>query len=694
MTIKYVLRGSVVVGLFGLLLTPLLVSNSLFFPYITGKAFFFRLITEIIFALWLGLILLDKSYRPRRSLLLLALTVFTAIVTLATIFSQNPARSFWSNFERMEGLITYFHLLAYFVVLGSVLQSEKLWRWFFNFSIAVSVVVGLYSLSQIVHGLQAGAIGRIDATLGNPTYLAVYMLINVFLAAWQWWRARAETGWPYLYGPVIFLQLVVLYYTATRGAILGFIGGGLIAALIMILWGWREGLVKRLAGGLFLGLIILTAGFWLLKDASFVKQNPVLSRFANISLTEQTTESRLTIWAMSLRGFKERPLLGWGPENYNLVFNKYYEPKLFRNEQWFDRSHNIFFDWLISAGLLGLIGYLSLFALVFYYIWRRSADTVERALWVGFLVAYFFQNIFVFDNLISYLLFWSILAYWHRRSLPSVSMPPTAVNPKSFGRQAAAVIIAAATIFIIYAVNVKPWLANRNLIRALTPSSDPVSNLTLFKQVLASGTPIGFAETREQLLNTALGVYGNDKIATSTRELFINLAANEMGAQVKQAPTDARHQLFLGTFLLNLGQTQLALPYLERAHELSPRKQTIMFALARGYFQAGQSARAVKLTEEAFNLDRRFESARNFLIELYVGTKNYPEVLKLWQEAVAIDPANVQSRLSLAASYLANGKRDLAIEALEAVLTLDPKQKAQVDFYIKEIRAGRNPVQE
>jgi len=43
---------------------------------------------------------------------------------------------------------------------------------------------------------------------------------------------------------------------------------------------------------------------------------------------------------MAWEGVKEKPLLGWGQENFNLVFNKYYEPSLYGQEVWFDRVHN------------------------------------------------------------------------------------------------------------------------------------------------------------------------------------------------------------------------------------------------------------------------------------------------------------------------------------------------------------------
>src|SRR3989344_3229408 len=130
MVLNKVLHWLVLGGLLLLALTPLLVSTSMFFPFITGKGFFFRAVTEIILALWIILALRDPNYRPRRSWILLTMSAWLLVTALATAWGANPYRSFWSNFERMEGLISYLHLFAYFLVLISILRRAKTWKIF------------------------------------------------------------------------------------------------------------------------------------------------------------------------------------------------------------------------------------------------------------------------------------------------------------------------------------------------------------------------------------------------------------------------------------------------------------------------------------------------------------------------------------------------------------------------------------
>src|SRR3989339_1646027 len=285
---------------------------------------------------------------------LLYVGIFAVIFALSSIFGENFYRSFWSNYERMEGLVTYLHLLAYFLVLAGSMKTERIWNWLFHTTLLASAIIAFYGIFQLFGVLQTHQGSRLDATLGNASYLAVYMIFHIFLALALFYRAKDFRKWIYLF--VIILESFVLYHTATRGAILGIIGGLLISWLLIAVLSSNK--KTRLAHmSLLAGVVIIISGFLFLKTADFVKTSPVLSRFAGISLTETTTESRLTIWKMSWRGFKEKPIFGWGQENFNLVFNKYYEPILYKQEPWFDRAHNVFFDRLTTNGIFGLLSY-------------------------------------------------------------------------------------------------------------------------------------------------------------------------------------------------------------------------------------------------------------------------------------------------------------------------------------------------
>jgi hypothetical protein len=60
---------------------------------------------------------------------------------------------------------------------------------------------------------------------------------------------------------------------------------------------------------------------------------------------------------------------------------------------------------------------------------------------------------------------------------------------------------------------------------------------------------------------------------------------------------------------------------------------------------------------------------------------------------VETDDKNEQYHLSLGAAYLQAGNRPLAIQQIRRVIELDPNFKSQGESLIRDIQAGRNPVQ-
>ena len=231
------LRWVVWVGLFIIPFLPLLVASNSFFPFITGKNFVFRTIIEIVFALWLILALRDKDYLPKKSYLLYSVLALLIVTGLATFFSESPYRSFWSNYERMGGLVSLLHLGGYFVVLISVLKKKLEWFWLANTALIANWLIVIYSFLQlagqaVIH--QGGV--RLDATLGNATYLAVYLLFTIFISAYLFSSVK-NISVKVLYGLTILVDLFLLYHTATRGTILGLLAGLIIFAGLIILKG-------------------------------------------------------------------------------------------------------------------------------------------------------------------------------------------------------------------------------------------------------------------------------------------------------------------------------------------------------------------------------------------------------------------------------------------------------------------------
>lgn len=727
MMLNRILKHSIIIGLFSSLFIPFIVSSQLYFPFITGKGFAFRILIGIVFFLWTILVVRDRSYLPKKSPLLISVSVFIVIVFFANLFGINRSVSFWSNLERMDGFALLIHLYMYFLVLISVFKTTDLWRWFMTASVVTSVAMSLYGFLQLTGKLEIHqGNARLDGTLGNATYLAIYLLFNIFFALYLLYKYK-HTYIRIALGVAVILQLIAIFYTATRGALLGLLSGVLLSSIIISFYS-RSVIFKKIGIGLIIFIITFVTLFLAFRDTSFIRGNLVLNRFSDISLEDKTTLSRFTIWKMAWEGFKERPLFGYGQNNFNIIFDREYDPKLHAQEQWFDRAHNVVFDWMVAGGALGLFGYLAIFLSAFYLLLRKTKKNIlEKALFVGLLCAYFFQNLFVFDNLISYTLFFMVLAYIHtqatsgenenekgqeqnnknnknnRENIPLISAPVI--------QNSVSIALAISMLLFIYFINVPALRSTAMLIKAvqvglnssgelLTGYGAPEEHLDLFRKALAKES-LATSEIRVRFLNTSLTIARASNVSQEFKNIFILEAISELEKEISKSPDDARYPYVLGTTLLELGQYQAGLSLIERASTLSPNKQSIRVALPYAYFGLGQGDQALLIAKEVYEIEKNsvqawsvyadiaFRLKRGDLVEALiiesVNMKQTSRVVTFVGSLVNQNPTDSQFRIPLALAYQANGQTEKAIEVLEKTKIDFPSMAVTIDDLIDDL---------
>ena len=717
------LRKTVIFLLCLVPLIPFIVWNQFFFPFITGKNFAFRIIVELAFAVWAILMLRDPSSRPRWSALPVVMLAFLISAGISAILAENPLKAFWSNFERMEGWIGLLHSTAYFFLLWSTLKTEAAWKWFWNTSIVVSILMSLYGLMQLSGALTINQGGlRVDGTFGNATYMAVYMLFHVFISGYFLVKTWADTYlMRFFYIFAIVLQATMIFFSATRGTILGLIGGVILTGLLALFLG-KGNIAMKKWGIVAIGVVLfLAGGFIAIKDTPFVQNDGVLSRLASINIAQG--ETRFAIWSMALKGVADRPIFGWGQEGYNYIFNKYYEPRLHSQEPWFDRAHNAFMDWLVAGGAVGFLLYVSLYALALWMLWRSQSPftAFERSIFTGLLAAYAFHNLFVFDHLLSYVFFMSTLAYISYRAYSGTEnkLAGPALSEGMMVIAAPAIIVVMCVAFYFFNV---PGIATASyIIQGISPHASINENFAFFKKARES-RGLGSQETAEQLIQFAAQVKTLNAGDAAFQQAVAQYAAEEMTKELERTPNDARLRMFLGSFYRQMGENDRALEELTKAHELSPRKQHILFELAILEYGRGNNEAALRYFKDAYDLAPDYEQARAFyaatairmgqnqladslmlehwktvspdndyILQAYLDTKNFERVIAIAKGRVDANPNDAQKHVQLAAAYLAGNYRAEAIAEIRAAISADPTFKTQGEFYIGEIQAGRNP---
>lgn len=722
-----------------LLVVPFVVTSSMFFPFITGKNILFRILVAVMTGAWLLLAHRKPSYRPKRSWILWSVLALLIIIGVADIFGVNPTKAFWSNFERMDGYITLLHFGLFVFVTASVLNTQKLWNAFLNTTVGASAIMGGYALLQIAGLITINQGGvRVDGTFGNATYLAVYMLFHIFLTLLLLVRYQGKQSVRWLYGAAIVLQVFILMKTATRGAMLGLFGGLVLTALLVALFEKERVAIKKSARNGLIVLVILAGLFFALKNTAVVQNVEPLRRLASISLEEGTVRSRLTLWSSTAwNGFKERPVLGWGQEGFGVVFAKHYDPDMYDQEPWFDRAHNVFLDWLIAGGVLGLAAYLLLFGTALYYLWfnspralgesgkpRNTFDVVEKSILTGLLAGYFFHNLFVFDNVMSYILFGLVLAYIHARSrqMPQLENKKEKEIPVGNTALIYASYIAVPILVIVsvYTLAIRPALGARSLINSLRQQETLSDNLAHFEKTF-SYRPITQEETLLQLFQMTNGVVANPNIPNETKQVFATFAIQQGNAYSEKIENDVRHELFFSIFLMRIGLFDQAEQHLTRALGLSPNKQQILNTAGQFYLATENTQEALSFFKKAYEVAPQFdgpaaayaaalirtgntEEAEGFLMErfetllvphpeiinAYASVGNSTRLRDLWEARVALNPEDAQAHLGLAAALVELGQTSEAREHALKAVQLDPSLIEQAEQIVGEIQTPEN----
>lgn len=420
------------------------VMDSIFFPFIGGKDWFFRFAVELSLIsalLWWAFEAREGEVKSRlkqlfKKPLVRAITVFVIAFLLACFFAYDMHAALWSNYERGEGGFQMLHYYLFFLLLAFLFREEKDWRRIFGFSLCAAVVmigyglfanfgttgfIGPYTGSTLPSGWLHKLIdGRFDGSLGNPAYVAPYLMFSMFFAGYLWIMARrdkrATKRTPWGYGALIVIFLFFFFLSQTRGAFIGMI----LSAFVFLLYLFFAGtsLERKWSGILLAIFVVIGGGLFAVRNTTFVKNLPE-GRLLQLSLSDQTAQTRLWVWGEAWQGFLERPLLGWGPENFTTVYDAHFNPNFFvpnqNTETWFDRAHSVYFDYLSETGILGLLSYLGIFGVFAWEFFRthrhKTASVVLAGIILAIPVAYLGQGVAIFDVFPMYLCLFMFMAF-------------------------------------------------------------------------------------------------------------------------------------------------------------------------------------------------------------------------------------------------------------------------------------------
>jgi len=247
-----------------------------------------------------------------------------------------------------------------------------------------------------------GGVKRILAIYHSPNHLALalgrVMPVALALVVFGGLVRRAARGLAVTGAASFALMTVVLYFTYSRGGLIG-----IAAAALVVLAGWRWRLaVGAAALGVLVALVLpMVAG----------------ERFGQVLPLVQRVYVWQAAWAMAL----DHPLTGVGLDNFLYHYPQYIlaEAKL---EPDMSHPHNLFLDFWLRMGILGLAALALTVGRFWEQIHRLISHTDPWAKWAGLALAASMVDFLVhglIDN--SYFLIDLAFLFWLTAALAAVA---------------------------------------------------------------------------------------------------------------------------------------------------------------------------------------------------------------------------------------------------------------------------------
>lgn len=621
------------VCLLALTLTPLIVDKSVFAPYVSGESIFIRGVLVIVSILFSINFFYKKEFKNEiiekikkiiKNPLFLSISAFIFVAGISTIFAVDKYGAFWGNLERAEGLVGLISFFAFFI-FSLLIFEKKDWLSFFKLILIVTLALVVKEFVQYAGGLE-----RPNSFVYNPTFLAGYLLFSIFSSVIVFKesiqsKGFIEKGWMYLSIITIILSIIGIFLTQTRGSILG-LAVGVIAVLVYgVLKGrgisYNKFNLRKISIIILCCIFAFGALFVFTRKSELWQKVPGLARVAVISSEDATTNTRLLTAKLSLDAINplknslKKSLIGWGPENFTLAYQKYLNPLQFKYEtRWFDRAHNKIFDVLVMSGILGLVAYLTLWFYFFKLVLKRKEFSLINVglLFVG--ISFLVHLLFIFDHITTYIPFFATLAF--TVYLATSDKSDELKDNNQYNNKIkiiSGILFCTLTVFLCFVffrgdlpayIDMKEYLA-------LKKANNPELMLSRVDKIF---TPFTIAQAN--IRNDFLVTYGSNTDMKDTTLVKLNeIATTKEEEFVNKRPFDSRSLVYIANVYSGKGKELKDQSFLEKGEgyfrkvvALAPNRPDSNYGLALNLYYQMKFSESFVFFERALDLDSAFFS--------------------------------------------------------------------------------------
>lgn len=284
-----------------------------------------------------------------------------SILLISSLFGVHPLESVIGGSYRHQGILFFLTLWLIYKTVELLNSKQKS---FLSKGLGIAILVESvfvllqYVLGKLYFGHALGTIGESNAVAG-------------FLAM----------GFPFVYKnfskTLFVIPIISILIAESRSGLLAFLPN-------------LFPLIKNLGSRYKFALMIFIGIFTI-----------VFIGFISIGKGGSPFENRSLIWKLGFGQIISKPILGFGAESGEIVFNKaFYRYGLPLDRLIIDRAHNLFLDVTMWSGIIGLV----LFSLFLFERIKNIKKYSHKIAFISFLVYSMFQPLSIVHWLFAFLL--------------------------------------------------------------------------------------------------------------------------------------------------------------------------------------------------------------------------------------------------------------------------------------------------
>ncbi len=636
---------------------PLIVSYSLSNDqFDLPKLTFMRLVSIFLIIGFAAKLCTEQTQRRGLTAIHYLVLVFLALILVSTSFSVHLPTSIFGKYKRYQGLLTYLNYGLLFFLSSYFFRSIQTARIIARSMILAASMVSAYGLIQYFGWDFFGwalpfESGRSFSTFGNPVLLGGFLIIALPISLGLTFSATTtkEQMFYTVSSMLVFSCLITTFSRASWFAAL------LIASLFVVsvavrLGRWRQ--TALLLGCLLLIMISLIAysSFRQAQTSADVKE-----RLTSSFLVEGSSTTRWQIWTGALFMLTDRPLLGFGPDCFRLVFRRYQTltyKRLVGETTIADDAHNYFLQLASTAGLPATFVFAAtlivFLVLMHQFLVRQKADR-QYIFLLGLIlsvVGYSFYLIFGISIVGSAALFWTIMGMATGLSTVQRTNYPAA-NSGSIAR----ILVFAIAILVLVPLAVLsafPFVADYYFSRA-----NDLARSGQYREAIHNYNQAIFFFPVRDLYYYQVASLDLKKARASEEIEYYRRAVNAAKSAKRISPLETDNYFLLATIYsfgsrrLNSGDYPNAVDELKTVIRLEPFSARAHYLLGTIYIAQGADEQAVEAFKRAVHVVPDFEDAHLHLGVVYEEQGKDKDAVRSYEKVLSLNPDNSAAQEAL-----------------------------------------------